>query len=824
MLEEILTANIRGRGGAGFPMGKKASFLAKDTGKPVYLVVNADESEPGTFKDREIMFRVPHRLLEGCLITAHAIESQNVFIYIRGEYLAEFEVLRAALDQVRDAGLLGGVTVVLHRGAGAYICGEETALLESLEGKRGQPRSKPPFPAVQGLYASPSLINNVETIATVPKILELGGAEYAKLGVPNSTGTRVFSLSGNVVRGGNYELPLGTSLRELIYDIGGGIPDGRELKAIIPGGSSVPVLTAGARRRAARLRLDGRAEDVPRLRRGDRDRRPLLHGAARPARRAVLHARVVRQVHAVPRGHALDGADPGEDRGRARRARGPRPAALGLRPHPRQVPVPARRRGGDAGRELRRQVPRRVPPARRRRRLPVPATRRSTTSSLPSTSTATSMSTPELVTVVVDDREVQVAKGTGLVETALAAGIEIPVFCYEPRLGPPVGACRMCLVEIEGNPKLQAGCTLTAQDGLVVRTAQTSAKAAEGQNATLEFILVNHPLDCPVCDKGGECPLQDLTFRYGPGSTRMTFSKLTADKPIPISPHIALDRERCILCYRCTRFSESVAEDGELVAVNRGASTEIATFGEEPYRDRFSGNVIELCPVGALTSTRVPLRGTPVGDPERAVGLRALPRRLQHRRDDARREGQADPLAEPPGGRPRLALRQGALRVPVAARGRPHRRPAPARPPARARGGVVGRRARRGGAARCARPARRCTSCSPGRRRTSSRTRSRSWRPRSAARCRCRIPTRSRSAAPLSELARTGAVAEGDVPLDELAPIAELWAKEARRHGANGGEPALRVPRTGERDRRSTTRSRAPGRREWLGAAEPRPC
>lgn len=244
VLEEILTANIRGRGGAGFPMGKKASFLAKDTGKPVYLVVNADESEPGTFKDREIMFSVPHRLLEGCLITAHAIESQNVFIYIRGEYLAEFEVLRAALDQVRDAKLLGGVTVVLHRGAGAYICGEETALLESLEGKRGQPRSKPPFPAVQGLYASPSLINNVETIATVPKIIELGGAEYAKIGVPNSTGTRVFSLSGNVVRGGNYELPLGTSLRELIYDIGGGIPDGRELKAIIPGGSSVPVLTA----------------------------------------------------------------------------------------------------------------------------------------------------------------------------------------------------------------------------------------------------------------------------------------------------------------------------------------------------------------------------------------------------------------------------------------------------------------------------------------------------------------------------------------------------------------------------------------------------
>jgi NADH-quinone oxidoreductase subunit G len=161
----------------------------------------------------------------------------------------------------------------------------------------------------------------------------------------------------------------------------------------------------------------------------------------------------------------------------------------------------------------------------------------------------------------------------------------------------------MCLVEIEGQGKLQAGCTLTAQDGMVVRTAQSSERAADGQESTLEFILVNHPLDCPVCDKGGECPLQDLTFRYGPGNTRMTFPKRTFDKPIPISPLIALDRERCILCYRCTRFSGEVAEDGQLIARNRGAQSVIATFEDEPYRGQFTGNVIELCPVGALTST-----------------------------------------------------------------------------------------------------------------------------------------------------------------------------------------------------------------------------
>jgi NADH-quinone oxidoreductase subunit G len=221
------------------------------------------------------------------------------------------------------------------------------------------------------------------------------------------------------------------------------------------------------------------------------------------------------------------------------------------------------------------------------------------------------MSTPELVRVTIDERDVHVPKGTGIVETALAAGVEIPVFCYEPRLGAPIGACRMCLVEVEGMPKLQTGCTLTAQDGMVVKTARTSERAAQGQNGTLEFILVNHPLDCPVCDKGGECPLQDLTFRYGPGNTRMSFEKLTFEKPVPISPTIALDRERCILCYRCTRFSEDVAEDGQLVAANRGAMSVITTFEDLPYTGAFTGNVTELCPVGALLPTQYRFEARP---------------------------------------------------------------------------------------------------------------------------------------------------------------------------------------------------------------------
>jgi NADH-quinone oxidoreductase subunit F len=244
--EQLIQSNLRGRGGAFFPTGRKASFIPtpEKVAKPIYLTVNADESEPGTFKDREIMLRVPHRLLEGCLIAAHAIQSKDVFIYIRGEYAAEYDVLSAALAEARSAGLLGDVRLVIHRGAGAYICGEETALLESLEGKRGQPRSKPPFPAISGLYASPTLINNVETITNVPKVLELGPEEYAQIGAPpDSTGTRVFCLSGNVVNPGAYEAPHGITTRHLIEDIGGGIANGRRLKAVMIGGSSFPVMT-----------------------------------------------------------------------------------------------------------------------------------------------------------------------------------------------------------------------------------------------------------------------------------------------------------------------------------------------------------------------------------------------------------------------------------------------------------------------------------------------------------------------------------------------------------------------------------------------------
>jgi NADH-quinone oxidoreductase subunit F len=222
-------------------MGVKAGFLPSgDMDK--YLVCNADESEPGTFKDRELMQKNPHLLIEGVLVAAHAVGANNAFIYIRGEYDYVADILDAALAEAKAAGHVGALNLWVHRGAGAYICGEETALLDSLEGKRGNPRLKPPFPAVQGLYQGPTLINNVETLMNAPIILRMGGAEYAKIGTERSTGTKVVSVSGCVQRPGNYEIVLGTPTREIIFDLAGGPPEGRAIKCFFPGGSSSPVL------------------------------------------------------------------------------------------------------------------------------------------------------------------------------------------------------------------------------------------------------------------------------------------------------------------------------------------------------------------------------------------------------------------------------------------------------------------------------------------------------------------------------------------------------------------------------------------------------
>ncbi len=249
VLHELQESGVRGRGGAGFPMGRKASFLPKgDMDK--YLVCNADESEPGTFKDRELMQKTPHTLIEGIAIACYAIGANRSYIFIRGEYELQADILEAAVAEAKADGLIGerifgtrfSLDLWVHRGAGAYICGEETALLDSLEGKRGNPRLKPPFPAINGLYQGPTLINNVETLMNAPHILRMGGGEYAKIGTQRSTGTKLVSVSGCVQRPGNYEINLGAPTRHIICDLAGGPPPGRTIKAFFPGGSSAPVL------------------------------------------------------------------------------------------------------------------------------------------------------------------------------------------------------------------------------------------------------------------------------------------------------------------------------------------------------------------------------------------------------------------------------------------------------------------------------------------------------------------------------------------------------------------------------------------------------
>jgi NADH-quinone oxidoreductase subunit F len=271
IVSEVKASGLRGRGGAGFPCGAKWGFIRPGETKPIYLICNADESEPGTFKDRYIIHQDPHQLLEGMIISCYAVNARLAYIYIRGEFPLGAKILECAIQEAKTHGFLGrniggtgfDLEIYVHRGAGAYICGEETGLIESLEGKRPYPRIKPPyFPAALGLYMSPTIVNNVETLCDVKHILKMGGAEYAKIGRPNNTGTRLLCVSGDVQRPGYFELEVGAlTMGELIYDICGGLRPGRKLKAIIPGGSSAKVLRADERYKIKTKQPDGTTKD-----------------------------------------------------------------------------------------------------------------------------------------------------------------------------------------------------------------------------------------------------------------------------------------------------------------------------------------------------------------------------------------------------------------------------------------------------------------------------------------------------------------------------------------------------------------------------------
>src|SRR6202049_664322 len=317
IVNEMKASGQRGRGGAGFPTGLKWSFMPKTTDRPSYLVINADESEPGTCKDREVMRHDPHLLVEGCLIAGAGMGAPHCYIYVRGEFIRERERLEAAVQQAYDAKLIGknnvhgfDFDIVVHHGAGAYICGEETALLESLEGKKGQPRLKPPFPANMGLYGCPTTVNNVETIAQVPDIMRRGAAWFAGIGRPNNTGTKLYCISGHVERPCTVEETMGIPLRALIDTHAGGVRGGwSNLLAVIPGGSSLPMGAAGpapGRDAAHGFRRLPREEIGARHRGGHRHGQVGRHRARDGAHLLLLQARELRPVHALPRGHGLD--------------------------------------------------------------------------------------------------------------------------------------------------------------------------------------------------------------------------------------------------------------------------------------------------------------------------------------------------------------------------------------------------------------------------------------------------------------------------------------------------------------------------------------
>ncbi len=443
-------------------MGKKVSFLPHGS-IDKYLVCNADESEPGTFKDRELMQKTPHMLIEGLIIASYAAGASRSFIYIRGEYVQQADILDAALAEAREAGYVGerilgsehSLSLVVHRGAGAYICGEETGLLDSLEGKRGNPRLKPPFPANQGLYQGPTLINNVETLSTVPAIIRMGGAEYAKLGTETSTGTKLVSVSGHVQRPGNYEIELGIPSRELIYDLAGGPPEGRTVKCWFPGGSSSPVLTAedldvpydfDSLAKAGSMLGSGAIIVVD-------DSTPILDvalkvakfyrhescGKCTPCREGTNWT--VHMLERIDRGEAtpmdLEIMASVQDHiiGHCLCVLGDAMA----------MPI------GSMIAKFRDEFEAHIESRRLAR-----ARARGSHGLMPRPQQRT-------ITFTIDGREVQAPENSMLVDAAKHGDVEIPVFCYEPKLGQPVGACRMCLVEIEGIAKLQTGCSTPGQ-------------------------------------------------------------------------------------------------------------------------------------------------------------------------------------------------------------------------------------------------------------------------------------------------------------------------------------------------------------------------
>ena len=593
VIAEVKLSALRGRGGAGFPTGLKWSFMPRQFPGQKYLVCNSDEGEPGTCKDRDILAYNPHIVIEGMAIAAYAMGISVGYNYIHGEIFEIYERFEEALEEARAAGLLGdkilgsGFSFQLHafHGFGAYICGEETALLESLEGKKGQPRFKPPFPASYGLYGKPTTINNTETFAAVPWIIRNGGQAYLECGKPNNGGTKLFSVVGDVERPGNYEVPMGTPFAKLLELAGGvkGAAQGRKLKAVIPGGSSAPVLPASIMMDCT-MDYDSIAKAGSMLGSGAvivmNDSRCMVKsllrlsyfymhescGQCTPCREGTgwLWRMVDRIAKGQGRAEDIALLDSVADNIKGRTI-----CALG---DAAAMPVQAMlKHFRDEFVHLIEHKTAKV-------------------------AAATSLN---MIEIELDGRKVEVTEGSTVMHAADKAGTYIPHFCYHKKLSIAAN-CRMCLVEVEKAPKPMPACATPVTQGMIVRTK--SEKALKAQQSVMEFLLINHPLDCPICDQGGECQLQDLAVGYGKSASRYDEEKRVVFHK-EVGPLISMEEmSRCIHCTRCVRFGQEVAGVMELGMIHRGEHSEITTVAGDTIDSELSGNMIDICPVGALTS------------------------------------------------------------------------------------------------------------------------------------------------------------------------------------------------------------------------------
>ena len=567
-------------------------------------------------------------------------------------------------------------TCILHRGAGAYICGEETGLLESLEGKKGMPRLKPPFPAAVGLYGCPSTVNNVESIAVAPTIMRRGAAWFNSLGRPKNSGPKVFCISGHVNKPCNVEEELGIPLRELIDKYAGGVRGGWDnLLAVIPGGASVPVIpksvcddvlmdfdslrdVRSGLGTAAVIVMDKSTDIIKAIARLSKFYMHESCGQCTPCREGtgwmwrVMTRMVEGRAEVAGDRHAGtgDAADRGPHDLRARRCGGV--ADPGADP-----PFPA----GDGRAHRRLQGARRC------------AWRRNDDATVDSPARCAcgwrrvESGRNRMAKVTVDGIEVEVPNGSSVLQACEAAGKEIPRFCYHERLS-IAGNCRMCLVEIEkAPPKPISSCTYPVADGMVVHT--DSPMVRNGRRGVMEFLLINHPLDCPICDQGGECDLQDQAMGYGMDHSRYAENK-RAVKDKNLGPLVKTVMTRCIHCTRCIRFITEVAGVPDLGATTRGEHMEVGTYVEKALGSELSGNIIDLCPVGALTSKPYAFVARSVGAVEGRQRRRAGCGRHQHPHRCARPRGAAHPAAPERGRERGVARRQVALRARRAARRR----------------------------------------------------------------------------------------------------------------------------------------------------------